>query len=116
MAASKCGPCEGDPQCIAFCGGTGQRGAPSALVCSRRLLRVISGHLHPGSVGRPDIALTGIHRVVGGRRDWKVAGVRVVAIAGILYLGYVCLLFHHSFMDRGTRDVSWRSTIAFPAL
>ena len=46
-------------------------------------------------------------------RNWKVLGVPVLTIAGVVYLGYIVALFYFAFFDAKTRDVTGKKTLLF---
>jgi amino acid transporter len=45
--------------------------------------------------------------------QWKVLGVPVLTIAGVVYLGYIIALFYFSFFDAHTRDITGKKTLLF---
>jgi amino acid transporter len=45
--------------------------------------------------------------------QWKVLGVPVLTIAGVVYLGYIIALFYFYFFDAHTRDITGKKTLLF---
>jgi basic amino acid/polyamine antiporter, APA family len=48
-------------------------------------------------------------------RGWKIAGVPLVTIAGIVYVAFVAILLYFSFVDSKTRDITGRNLFVFAA-
>ena len=44
--------------------------------------------------------------------QWKVLGVPVLTIAGVVYLAYIVALFYFAFLDAHTRDVTGKKDMA----
>ena len=48
-------------------------------------------------------------------RTWKVAGIPLLTIAGVVYLGYILVLLYFAFFAPQTRDITGKNTILFVA-
>lgn len=44
---------------------------------------------------------------------WRIAGVPIITIAGVVYLACICLIVYYGFLDPKTRDVTGKSLIEF---
>jgi APA family basic amino acid/polyamine antiporter len=40
---------------------------------------------------------------------WKVAGIPVITIAGVVYVVFVLLLIYYAYFDSRTRDITWKN-------
>lgn len=49
-------------------------------------------------------------------RTWKIAGIPLITVAGVLYTAYVLLLLYFAFIDHRTRDITGKSLIFFAAV
>ncbi len=49
-------------------------------------------------------------------RHWKILGMPVLTVAGVVYLGYILALLWFQFFDPNTRDVTTRSAILLVAV
>jgi len=46
-------------------------------------------------------------------RRFTILGVPLLTVAGIVYLGYICVLLYFAFIDPATRDVTGKNMISF---
>jgi APA family basic amino acid/polyamine antiporter len=46
-------------------------------------------------------------------KNWKIAGVPLITIAGLVYLAFIVILLYYAFFDPQTRDINGTKTIVF---